>query len=327
MNIAELQSPIILVENELTAGGLYDHWKDATGERYQYPNRYKNKVLPGRRFVYYRGSRRSDGSRAMPEYFGHGRIASTRLDPENDTTAKKENWKWLCDIGEYWEFPRPVPFKIDDVPFEDIYPNQWGVAVREITDDAYESILKHSGLGIALPSNILGELHTDIKPTKAETQLLVPIQRRADPNSSTRLSYLPLRSSRSQITGRRGEEIALKHLHHTLPESESATLRWVSEEGETPGWDIEYICDSKLVAVEVKATTGQRFPAIELTANEWRAALEKRSAYKLLMVANALSDSPIVDIVTDPATAVDNGYLEAEPSAWKLTATAERKDE
>ena len=29
---------LILVENEVTVGGRYDHWQDVTGKRYQFPN-------------------------------------------------------------------------------------------------------------------------------------------------------------------------------------------------------------------------------------------------------------------------------------------------
>jgi len=59
----DLEPPLVLVENEATEGGHYDFWADATGERYHYPNKYRNMIKPGRRFVYYRGSRRKDGSR------------------------------------------------------------------------------------------------------------------------------------------------------------------------------------------------------------------------------------------------------------------------
>jgi hypothetical protein len=46
---------LVLVENEVTAGGRYDHWQDVTGERYQFPNQYRGKVTTGRPFIYYRG--------------------------------------------------------------------------------------------------------------------------------------------------------------------------------------------------------------------------------------------------------------------------------
>jgi hypothetical protein len=39
--------PVVLTQNERTVGGHYDYWKDVTGERYHFPNVYKNKVVAG----------------------------------------------------------------------------------------------------------------------------------------------------------------------------------------------------------------------------------------------------------------------------------------
>jgi hypothetical protein len=57
---------LVLVENEVTVDGKYDFWADDTGVQYHYPNQYRNRVRPGREFVYYRGvrlSRRPTGRR------------------------------------------------------------------------------------------------------------------------------------------------------------------------------------------------------------------------------------------------------------------------
>jgi len=70
--LSRTDAPLVLVQNERTAGGHFDHWEDVTGERYHFPNQYRNRVVPGRPFVYYRGVRRS-GERGTPEYFGTGR--------------------------------------------------------------------------------------------------------------------------------------------------------------------------------------------------------------------------------------------------------------
>ena len=39
---------VILVQNEKTASGEFDHYQDETGKRYQFPSKYKNKILPGK---------------------------------------------------------------------------------------------------------------------------------------------------------------------------------------------------------------------------------------------------------------------------------------
>ncbi len=100
-------SPLVLVENERTAKGRYDHWQDATGERYHFPNQYRNRMIAGRRFVYYRGTRRAAGKSGTPEYFGHGVLGGTHLDPETDTSERKALWRWYCEIDDYVPFAEP----------------------------------------------------------------------------------------------------------------------------------------------------------------------------------------------------------------------------
>lgn len=86
-----VETPIVLVENEVTAGGRYDDWKDVTGERYHFPNKYRKVILQGRPFIYYRGIRRQGGKRGQAEYFGVGRIGSIYLDPEVALESSKRN--------------------------------------------------------------------------------------------------------------------------------------------------------------------------------------------------------------------------------------------
>src|SRR5688572_16348134 len=102
---------LVLAENEETASG--HEWRDVTGERYHFPNGYKNIISPGVPFVYYKGSRRSGGARTDPQYFGAGAIGDVYADP--DTLALKgADRKWLADIVDYKPFPVPVPFRTED---------------------------------------------------------------------------------------------------------------------------------------------------------------------------------------------------------------------
>ena len=138
---------LILVENEVTFEGHYDFWEDLTGVSYQYPNQYKNKIRPGKRFIYYRGVRRSNNKLGQAEYFGTGRILEVWRDPSIPENAPKKNWKWYCTITEYLPFPKIVPIKIDGLYFENIpNPLGWGIGVREIQEDVYESIISHAGI-------------------------------------------------------------------------------------------------------------------------------------------------------------------------------------
>jgi len=54
---------IILVQSEKTATSEFDHYQDETGKRYQFPLNYKNIIIPGEFFIYYRGLRKKDGKR------------------------------------------------------------------------------------------------------------------------------------------------------------------------------------------------------------------------------------------------------------------------
>src|SRR5829696_2457756 len=116
--------PVVLTQNERTVGGHYDHWKDVTGERYYFPNVYKNKIVPGTPFVYYRGTRLGGGGRRPnPEYFGCGRIGEVWRDPEVPPGSPKRAWNWYCSIEDYVPFPTPLAWKRDGRLFEDIPPN------------------------------------------------------------------------------------------------------------------------------------------------------------------------------------------------------------
>lgn len=317
-------SPLILVENERTAGGRYDHWQDSTGERYQYPNQYKNKIIPGRRFIYYRGSRRADATRATPEYFGFGVIGAVELDPSTDPFSKKSSWKWICEIEDYSAFPKAVPFKVDGEAFENIAQNLWSVAVREISEDTYLAIVAAAGLSPLVEGPLSGRETLSFRPEVAAEPLL-----HARTWSSSPLTPVVERgtgSRRSRFAariGRRGEEAALEFFRNYLDPAEAGTLRWVSDDGETPGWDIEYRTSAgDLVVVEVKATSGVRFPAVELTANEWRAAIAHGPRFTLCLVASALDENPKVQIVKDPASLVANGQFAVTTALWRLEARA-----
>jgi hypothetical protein len=325
----QLLTPVILVENERTAGGNYDHWKDVTGERYQFPNQYKNRVVEGRPFIYYRGARRANGRRGTPEYFGHGIIGSVDLEEDTDLSTPKAQWKWMCEIADYWPFEAPVPFKKSDEPYEEIAQNQWGVAVRDLSDSAYKAILLEAGIeDLAAPSRS-GTAAAGLNlpaldgvcPTEADGVDLLVAKTSRRPN--IRGKGQQRRSKFSKAIGDRGEEIVLKYLQATLVASEASTLRWVASAGEKPGWDIEYHSNGRLIAVEVKATSGDRIPSLEITANEWDAARSLGPCYRLALVTRALSGSPTVQLLHNPAALVKSGDLACEPLSWQLERRAE----
>lgn len=316
-----MTTALVLVENEMTAGGHYDHWQDVTGERYQFPNQYRNRVRAGRPFVYYRGVRRENGLRGTPEYFGAGVIGSVYLDPSNKPNTPKSRLKWLCEIEDYRPFPSPVPAKDGTSYLEKIPQNIWSVAVRELPSSVFAAILKRADLPPVEVAPSSAELHLppieQVEPTVADSSLLSTPSKVN--NGSSGLGRNPPRRSRySAALGKRGEEIVLLYLRRTLSNAEAATLRWNADEGDLPGWDIEYFSAGQLNAIEVKATGGSKFPSIELSANEWNAAGRLGSAYRIFLVAQVKSTSPQIQFLSDPAALERQGRIALEPSMWRL---------
>lgn len=312
-------SALILVQNERTAGGKYDHWQDATGERYQYPNQYKNKIREGKRFIYYKGTRREGGKRATPEYFGHGVIGATYLDPTNDLTKPKNQWKWICEIAEYYPFESIVEFKKDGIPYETIAQNQWSVAVREISDETYQSILIEAGIKAGFPNEIHLPNKTSPPIMKVVADLLVDVDFEANA-SALEISLL---SGFAKKIGDLGESFVLEFLEKTLPNQEKQSLRWVAQDGEKPGYDIEYISlGGEKHAIEVKTTTGKQFPSIQITANEWMAAQQMQERYTIVLVADILGKNPKIEMVNNIASLVDSGELQKKPTTYRLSKSA-----
>jgi hypothetical protein len=320
--------PLVLVENEATEGGRYDHWQDVTGQRYQFPNQYKLKIVPGRSFVYYRGSRRAGGTRAIPEYFGCGVIGQVEMDTNANQGSRKVDRKWICGIDHYVPFPRAVPFKVGSVRLEKIPNNLWGV-VREIRRTTYENILRHAGISSATfqPMQPMQPMQpaagnlpdlSSVLPRRTDEPLMMITAPKGRQGLAKGATDVLGRSPHSSTFGRRGEEIVLKHLHSALDKQAAKTLRWISNEGPTPGWDIQYKSTKGLVFIEVKASSSRVFLNVELTANEWAAAKRHRKRYVLYLVTDVTTCDPKVEPVADPFGLVEAGEFRIAPAAWKL---------
>lgn len=66
--------PLVFASNEETESGLsYD---DRAGVSYEFPRMYRRLVVPGTRFLYYRGRRKVGGGRQPQVYFGSGLVGA-----------------------------------------------------------------------------------------------------------------------------------------------------------------------------------------------------------------------------------------------------------
>jgi len=124
-------------------------------------------------------------------------------------------------------------------------------------------------------------------------------------------------SRRAKMIGDAGELAAVEHLRATLPALQAATVRWVASDGQTPGWDIEYLSDcGELVRIEVKSTVGDTFTSFDMTANELFAAKEHGASYHLYLIANCLSPARRrLQIVIDPVSVFDGLFA---PSVYRV---------
>jgi hypothetical protein len=140
---------------------------------------------------------------------------------------------------------------------------------------------------------------------------------KTDISNDRRLSYF------ASVVGKRAEAIVIKHLKQSLSEQETDTIRWLSQENTKPGWDIEYHdSEDNIVAIEVKGTTGRVFPNIELTSNEWDAAVRLKDSYHIYLVSDCLSTNPIIQCIKNPFKLKESGILDVTPLIWKIELKA-----
>ncbi len=311
--------PIILTSNEKILSG-YD-WKDIEGEQYHYPNQYRNLITPGTPFVYYRGIHRISGGPGEMEYVGSGEIGEVWLDPDTEDLPKGKR-NWYCSIENFIPFPSPVLAKSGEETIETVdHPqNHWRRAVRSVTTSQQQEILRRAGLLAAIESQ-----------KEAKTNIIQNIERDAVPIIGSVIKPRPTRSEnsdgenfstgyskQSKITGEAGERAVLKYLRENF--ASISKLRWVAGEGETPGWDIEYIdTHDELIRIEVKSTQSKTISAVELTANEWQAAEAHGDNYQLALVASCLTPEPKIQFVRNPFAVSQKGHIKLKPVRFQLS--------
>ncbi len=101
--------------------------------------------------------------------------------------------------------------------------------------------------------------------------------------------------------------------------NERDSIKWISKSGETPGWDIEYYdSTNKIVAIEVKGTNGKNFPNVEITGNEWNAAIELGDQYWIYLVSDCLGTNPKIQRLQNPLKLKETGWLRTTPILWRI---------
>ncbi len=353
--------PMVIDSNSVIWEAFIDN---IIGEKIHYPNKYRDMVLPGRPFVYFRNTPGRKGKRARNEYIGIGTIGEVSPDPSNKGGGNTlRRLKWYASVKDFQRFDNPVPWKDGGNPLEDIEDHEWVDPIRDISVDTYARILELSrspvgakdatmpggvepaqildllsfnkfmedcGIGVEEEADLKGKLVMadihEVSPSAVESSSLV-MTIRARP-SATLLDSKPAsgtapisyrRSKHSVAIGTRAEEIVVLLLREEAESMGYKNIRWVSTEGEKPGWDIEMIdAQGDLHSIEVKGTSGKVFPSIELTAAEWQAAEKGREKFWMFLVTECLGKHPKVQRVKDPVSLVRNGTLALSPVLWRL---------
>jgi hypothetical protein len=314
--------PIVLVQNEVTIDPQYENWQDETGKQYHFPNAYVNLIAEGKPFVYYRGTRRIGDQRKTPEYFGSGTIGTIAPDPTIRGDGPKRNRKWFATIRNYVAFEAPVPFQLNGQYLENRRGREWG-RPRRLPQDTYELILDIGGLPpfahVTIPDSLSLPRIEEVEIALAPPGTTIVRTMKSRPSVGSPGRSGARRSVRSQIAGRRAEEIALKYLRSTLSPGEQATLAWIADLGEKPGWDIQYRDPAgALVGVEVKGSAGSIFESVDVTANEWFAAERMQEKYLLILVANCLGPKPILEVFPNPALLLARHSISLIPVVYRI---------
>ena len=146
-----------------------------------------------------------------------------------------------------------------------------------------------------------------------------PSSRKKGEKNFARKNY----SKESRLVGNEGERIVFeeekKKLNSLGRFDLSEKVRWVADEGEKPGWDIEsFDKEGKIMRIEVKASKGRKNNII-ITENERLKAEEYGDSFFLAIVENVLhkSKSPTIEYIQNPIEKFGN-INNPSPLSWKM---------
>ena len=315
---------LILVQAEATKDGKYDHWEDNTGEQYQYPNGYVNKIQSGKSFIYYKTRLRKGGGSGEAGYFGYGVIGEVWFD-ETTNDLPKKNHHWYCELLNYCEFRSLLPARKDGKSlYENITHNQgWGISVREISEKQFQSILQDAKIAIKTEADYKDDDYevNSKNPIKSDEPLFVLKAKHANTGGKTGGYYS--RSTEAKVIGDLAEEIVFnKILRKQKNEGLISDLKNVASDN--VGYDLEYKdSNGTLIGVEVKGTKMKKFHNIKITRNEWEKAKKLKDNYHLYVVTDCKSKSPRYDIIKNPVDYIDKGKASLTPIDYKFEFNSE----
>jgi hypothetical protein len=141
--------PLVLTQNEATESG--HEYADVLGVKYEFPVTYRNLVVEGEQFVYYRGKRKAKGGLRTPSYLGTGVVGKVRK------TA--DGRRLECSVTSFKPFDHPVPFKDGDRYLEKGASTlkspglHFRRGVRKISKPEMKAIIRAAGSGAIHPAD------------------------------------------------------------------------------------------------------------------------------------------------------------------------------
>ena len=230
--------------------------------------------------------------------------------PDSSGTPRLHRWSYVERVLDV--FSESGSLKVSDYSFT-MHASYHLALIEAFVNDSAESFWA-------------GDNEADSAPEVSRTSgLLRPATPATNSNSKTSKRSGERRSSRAKYIGDVGEKYALEFLKGEASKADWTKLRWVAEAGEKPGWDIEfYDAQGRLIAVEVKATTEKSFASIELTEREWTQAQQLKDSYWLILVAEALTEEPKLEIIENPAALVENNDASISPTRYRFGLSHEK---
>jgi Domain of unknown function (DUF3883) len=191
-----------------------------------------------------------------------------------------------------------------------------------LPQDVYEKILDLAGIPHASERDIVSIPDLAyVRITETDSNLLLP--RTATLVSSPSDSPTARYSRNAAPIGRRAEELVNQYIMRNADILGARNIRWVADEGSTPGWDLQYENEEgDLIAVEVKGTTAPQFGSIDITAGEWNAAQALGDHYWFYLVANCGTTQPVLQRVRNPVRLLESGAAQLVPVVYRFTSVA-----
>jgi hypothetical protein len=142
--------------------------------------------------------------------------------------------------------------------------------------------------------------------------------------SIVNLSKKKRRTQQSKKIGLAGEQHVYQYEYNKLKNigknDLASKIEKHFENYEYPGWDItSFDAEGNEIYIEVKSSKGKTINQLDITDNEWNAAIKEGKKYFIYLVNNALNENiKIFEIINNPAKLVADNKISISPSVFEL---------